>query len=126
MKTILLASLAAASISVATIFPSTSADAAVHKNDGRWSIEVITDQGGCDRAYRYSVIVQNGQARYGGTEPFVVSGQIAPNGNVRGTIAYGEKQAAVVGKLADGWGKGTWTFRGGQTCSGHWNAERRG
>jgi hypothetical protein len=43
-----------------------------NKHDGRWSIEVITEKGDCDRAYRYSVLVENGEARYGGSEPIKV------------------------------------------------------
>ena len=97
-----------------------------NKNDGRWSIEVITEKGECDRAYRYSVLVENGQARYGGSEPIQVSGKVAPSGAVKGSIAYGDNRADVVGNLSDGWGKGRWTWSGSRTCSGHWNAERRG
>lgn len=99
---------------------------AAHKNDGRWSIEVITDKGDCDRAYRYSVLIDKGEARYGGSEPITVAGKVAANGGVRGSIAYGENRANVVGRLADGWGQGQWTWAGSRSCSGHWNAERRG
>ncbi len=98
----------------------------VHKNDGRWSIEVITDKGDCDRAYRYSVLIEKGEARYGGSEPITVNGKVAPNGGVRGSIAYGDNRADVAGRLADGWGSGEWTWAGSRSCSGHWNAERRG
>lgn len=98
----------------------------IHKNDGRWSIEVVTDQGDCGRGYRYSVLIDKGEARYGGSEPIVVSGKVAPNGTVRGSIAYGSDQANVAGRLADGWGTGQWTWQGGKSCSGHWTAERRG
>ena len=97
-----------------------------NKHDGRWSIEVITEKGECDRAYRYSVLVENGEARYGGSEPIKVSGRVAPTGAVKGSIAYGENRADVVGSLSDGFGKGRWTWTGSRTCSGNWNAERRG
>lgn len=102
------------------------AAASAHQNDGRWSIEVITDKGGCDRAYRYSVLIEKGEARYGGSEPIVISGKVASNGGVRGTITYGDNRANVAGKLAEGLGSGQWTWQGSRTCSGHWNAERRG
>ena len=97
-----------------------------NKHDGRWSIEVITEKGDCDRAYRYSVLIQNGEARYGGSEPIQVSGKVAPTGAVKGSIVYGENRADVVGTLSDGFGKGRWTWAGSRTCSGNWNAERRG
>src|SRR3712207_6242052 len=37
------------------------AQAQTNRYDGNWSVEVVTEQGACDRAYRYPVIVQNGQ-----------------------------------------------------------------
>jgi hypothetical protein len=97
-----------------------------NKNDGRWSIEVITEKGDCDRAYRYSVLVENGKARYAGSEPIAVSGSVAPSGAVKGSIAYGENRAHVSGKLSEVSGTGQWTWSGSRTCSGRWNAERRG
>lgn len=94
--------------------------------DGSWSVEVITEQGDCDKAYRYLVAVRNGQVSYAGRENFDVSGQVAANGTVRGTIARGQDRASVSGRLAGGSGSGRWTASGARTCSGRWNAERRG
>jgi hypothetical protein len=95
--------------------------------DGNWSVEVITEKGDCDKAYRWPVIVQNGRARYGGPEGFNVSGQIAANGAVQGVISRGQDRANVRGRLSGGWGSGTWTASGGsRSCSGRWNAEKRG
>ena len=103
------------------------AEAAVPgKHDGRWSIEVITQKGDCDRAYRYSVIVEKGEARYAGSEPIAVSGRVASDGSVKGSIAYGDNRANVLGKLAESFGEGQWTWSGSRSCSGTWNAERRG
>ena len=34
--------------------------------DGNWSVEVVTQEGACDRAYRYAMVVENGVARYAG------------------------------------------------------------
>lgn len=96
------------------------------KNDGRWSIEVVTEKGDCDRAYRYALVIEGGRARYAGQEAIAVDGQVSLAGAVKGTIAYRDNKAAVVGQLADGAGTGTWTFAGARTCSGRWNAERRG
>ena len=59
-----------------------------NKHDGRWSIEVITEKGDCDRAYRYSVLVENGAARYAGSEPITVSGRVASNGAVNGSRRF--------------------------------------
>ncbi|SFV15977.1 hypothetical protein SAMN02799631_06257 [Methylobacterium sp. 174MFSha1.1] len=95
--------------------------------DGTWSVEVITESGACDRAYRYGVIIQNGQARYAGGGDFTVSGRVQPSGAVRATISRGDAAAQVVGRLgSEGAGNGTWTTSGSTSCKGRWNAERRG
>jgi hypothetical protein len=95
--------------------------------DGNWSVEVITEKGDCDRAYRYPVIIQNGRARYGGPESFNVSGSVAGNGAIQGSISRGQDRATVSGRLSGNNGSGTWTASGGsRTCSGRWNADKRG
>lgn len=111
---------------VLAIFAAPQTQAQTRRFDGTWSVEVVTEQGGCDRAYRYSVIVQNGRARYGGTENFDVNGQVRPNGSVSASISRGQDRANVSGRLSGGTGRGTWTTSGGRTCSGYWNAEKRG
>lgn len=93
--------------------------------DGTWTVEIVTEAGACDRAYRYPVRVENGQARFIGTA-FTVSGQVARNGMIRGSISSGLATATVVGKLsANGQGRGTWVASGPLECRGHWNAARR-
>ena len=95
--------------------------------DGSWSVEVITERGDCDRAYRYGLVIEGGQVRYAGGADFTVTGRVQPNGAVRGSIARGGSRADVVGRLATGGaGNGTWTTAGGRSCGGRWNAERRG
>jgi hypothetical protein len=102
------------------------AQAKASKFDGRWSIEVITENGGCDRAYRYSIMIEDGQARYGGREAFTVTGQVAPNGTVNGSISHGQDRAEVTGRLDGNLGTGTWKAAGtSRTCEGRWNAEKR-
>ncbi|GJE58860.1 hypothetical protein [Methylobacterium trifolii] len=94
--------------------------------DGTWSIEVITESGACDRAYRYGVRIDRGEASYPGSD-FRISGRVAPNGTVRATISNAAGSANVVGRLGrQGYGNGTWTTAGGIDCRGRWNAERRG
>ncbi len=99
---------------------------APNRFDGTWSVEVITESGSCDRAYRYGVIIENGQARYAGGGDFTVSGRVQPSGAVRATISRGDAAALVVGRLGAGRGNGTWTTSGSTSCKGNWNAERRG
>jgi hypothetical protein len=103
------------------------AQAQTNKFDGRWSIEVITEAGGCDKAYRYSILIEDGKARYGGREAFQVSGQVAANGAVSGSISHGQDRADVTGRLDGTMGVGTWKASGtSRTCTGRWNAEKRG
>ena len=102
------------------------AQAQTRRFNGTWSVEVVTDRGSCDRAYRYSIIVDNGRVRYGGPEAFDVTGQVQPNGAVRGSIARGQDRANVTGRLSGTAGTGTWTTSGSRSCGGTWNAEKRG
>ena len=111
---------------LAASFLAPAAQAQTNRFDGTWSVEVVTEQGACDRAYRYSVIVQNGRARYGGPEQFNVNGQVRPNGSVSASISRGQDRANVTGQLSGATGRGTWNTSGGRSCSGYWNAEKRG
>ncbi|MXQ14513.1 hypothetical protein [Microvirga makkahensis] len=112
-------------VTTATFLLAPEAQSQTNKFDGRWSVEVVTEQGACDRAYRYAVIVENGRARYGGPEQFDVNGQVRANGAVAASISRGQDRANVTGKLEGKWGRGTWRTSGGRVCSGYWTAERR-
>lgn len=93
--------------------------------DGTWSIEIVTESGACDRAYRYPVRIERGRPRLIGT-PFTIQGNVSENGIVRGSISNGTATADVRGRLGgDGFGAGTWVSSGALDCRGHWNAERR-
>jgi hypothetical protein len=116
--------LGAAAVTASFFAP--AAQAQTNRFDGTWSVEVVTEQGACDRAYRYSVIVENGRARYGGPEAFDISGSVQANGTVSATIARGQDRANVRGRLSGRTGTGTWSTSGGRVCSGNWNAEKRG
>ncbi|GJD74387.1 hypothetical protein [Methylobacterium goesingense] len=97
-----------------------------NRYDGTWSIEVVTLDGPCDRAYRYGVQIRRGEASYAGGE-FNISGRVSQNGAVRAVISRGNDAADVVGRLGrQGVGNGTWNTTGLIACSGRWNAERRG
>ncbi|KQP10019.1 MAG: hypothetical protein Q7T93_10315 [Methylobacterium sp.] len=97
-----------------------------NRYDGAWSIEVVTLDGPCDRAYRYGVRINRGEATYAGGD-FSISGRVSGNGAVRAVIRRGSDSADVVGRLGrQGTGGGTWNTTGLIGCSGRWNAERRG
>ena len=99
------------------------------KYDGVWSVVIITDNGTCDRAYRYSLRVDNGQIRYerepGGLE-INFGGKIDNNGRVQVNLSRGEQKATGTGRVAEDRGDGEWSGQSSDTkCSGRWEAERR-
>lgn len=99
-----------------------------HAYDGNWSIEVVTLEGPCERAYRYGVQIHRGEAFYPGGD-VNIRGRVAANGAVNGTIARGSDGAQVVGRLSkNGTGGGTWGSVGNSpiSCSGRWTARKRG
>jgi hypothetical protein len=100
--------------------------AAQQQFNGRWSVEVVTERGACDRAYRFPVVIERGRIRYGGPESLTISGTVTARGAVRSSIAADGMQADVTGRLSGATGTGTWEIAGGRSCGGTWNAERRG
>ncbi len=95
--------------------------------DGLWSVLIITEQGTCDRGYRYAVRIKGG--RVGHADPanssFRISGSVAGGGATRVNVARGNQSAAGSGRLGRDSGAGRWKSAKGE-CSGVWQAERRG
>jgi hypothetical protein len=91
--------------------------------DGVWSVVIVTEKGTCDRAYRYPIRIHNGSVLAEGSSPATITGRVAGNGAVAGTVSAGNKSATGSGRLSGTVGTGSW--RGGE-CSGTWEAERRG
>ena len=95
--------------------------------DGLWSVLIVTNSGPCDRAYRYGLSIQNGDVIYEGSAPVNVAGRVANNGLVKVRVWAGQQGAAGSGRLRRNDGNGTWRGTGSMgTCSGVWQAERRG
>ena len=92
--------------------------------DGTWSVLIVTQQGKCDRAYRYPVRISNGSVGYAGDASFNVSGNVGANGAVTVTVSRGSQSAKGIGQLSGNGGSGRWTAGSGE-CSGSWTAERR-
>lgn len=92
--------------------------------DGSWSVLIVTEQGKCDRAYRYPVKIENGSVGYAGNAAFTVSGKVGPNGAVIVTVSRGSQSANGTGQMSATDGSGRWTAGSGD-CSGTWTAERR-
>ncbi len=112
-------------LSCAVLVLTAGAASAQQQFNGNWSVEVITEKGRCDRAYRFPVVIQNGEVRYGGPESVNASGRVTSRGMIRGTLGRGSAQATVVGNLMERSGSGTWTGSGSLNCTGQWRAEKR-
>jgi hypothetical protein len=115
----------AAAAGLAFIAASGSAEAQ-QNFDGRWSVLLETQRGECDKAYRYPIAIENGIVRYAGDAGFNVTGKVAGNGTVQGSVRSGQTRASVNGRLAGSSGSGTWMISGSRNCSGNFTAEKRG
>lgn len=95
--------------------------------DGLWSVLIITEQGTCDRGYRYAVRIRNGRVSHAdpSSSSFNIQGRVAGGGGVRVSVARGEQRADGTGHLNRTSGSGKWRSAKGE-CSGIWTAERRG
>ncbi len=94
--------------------------------DGHWSVLIVTDAGTCDRAYRYALNIINGRVTYDDPS-FQVSGHVDARGHVNVTVAAGGERASGSGELSGDSGRGLWRgHSASSSCSGHWEAERRG
>lgn len=94
--------------------------------DGQWSVLIVTENGTCDRAYRYGVSIRSGGVYYdGGVVNF--TGRVQANGNVTVRVTSGSAFANGTGRLNRREGQGRWSGQSsGSRCSGYWTAERRG
>lgn len=92
--------------------------------DGVWSVVVVTEQGDCDRAYRYPIrINDDGSLINAGSTSFDISGKVARDGKLVVRLSYAGKSATGQGRLSGEGGTGKWS---GGACAGTWTAERRG
>jgi hypothetical protein len=91
--------------------------------DGLWSVVIVTQKGGCDRAYRYPIRISHGTMINEGSSPATITGTVGNNGKVSVTVTSGSRSASGSGRLSGSAGRGSW--QGGE-CSGVWEAERRG
>src|SRR6476469_2386494 len=113
-------------ILAASAIPASAAPITAGKQslDGTWSVLIVTEQGKCDRAYRYPVRISNGSVGYAGEASFNVSGSVGPNGAVTVMVSKGNQSARGSGQLSATDGSGYWVAGSGE-CSGSWTAERR-
>ena len=86
----------------AAVFMSGAAQAQANRFDGTCpSVEIITEKGECDKAYRYAIAIQDGRARYAGPEGFNISGSVSQRRGQRQHLPRtrpGECQRALGGQ----------------------------
>jgi hypothetical protein len=118
------AGLAAAALAASLTAPTAGAATPF---DGAWSVLIVTQQGECDRAYRYPIRIQNGVVTYGGEASFNVSGRVTGGGAVKVSVSRGSARADGSGRMSGSSGSGSWKGSSSTaSCSGTWTAERRG
>jgi hypothetical protein len=101
--------------------------AATTTYDGSWSVLILTQNGPCDRAYRYGVRISNGYVVNEGGEAVTLRGRVSPNGAIQVSVSSSVGQAEGEGRLSRGSGNGVWQGQSsGGSCAGTWQAERRG
>jgi hypothetical protein len=104
---------------------SAGAASAATPYDGRWSVVIQTTRGNCDQAYRYGLVISNGNVGYDGGGGFDVRGHVGAGGAVRVRVSAGRSYADGTGRLSRANGSGTWKGVGNGVCSGNWYAEKR-
>jgi hypothetical protein len=112
---------------LALVAAASSANAAVAGSafDGTWSVIAVTQQGGCDPTYNFSIQIAAGLItipQFSG-----LSGRVADTGAVQVSISNSGTQVTASGKLAVSAGRGQWNSRSNDgTCAGAWSARATG
>lgn len=95
--------------------------------DGLWSVLIITEQGTCDRGYRYAVRIRKGSVGHAdpSSSSFNIRGRVKGGGGICVSVTRGDKRADGCGRMTRNAGAGRWRSSKGE-CAGMWTAERRG
>ena len=112
----------------ATMAVPPSADAATRRRaagayDGTWNVVFATTRGNCSSGYSvpFTVIGSRVSSAGGGR----VSGSVNRAGAVAVRVSVGASKASGGGRLAGGYGAGSWSgIITGDRCSGTWQATR--
>jgi hypothetical protein len=94
-------------------------------HDGIYAVNIVTQQGSCNRDYHWMIAVSGGRVSSAGDTPMEASGQINQRGIVDLAFQRFGQVATVTGTLAKGSGSGTWSSKTMQ-CAGSWRATRQG
>jgi hypothetical protein len=95
--------------------------------DGLWSVLIVTEEGSCDRGYRYAVRIRRGKVSHAdpANSSFDIRGQVRKGGHIRVSVARGKQRADGTGRMTRDSGAGRWRSAKGE-CRGIWTAQRRG
>jgi hypothetical protein len=99
--------------------------AATQNPDGIYVVDITTQQGDCDKSYRWKISVSGGRISSAGDTPMEASGQINGGGTVDLAFQRMGQVAMVTGRLVRGSGSGTWSSST-MGCTGSWRALRQG
>jgi hypothetical protein len=100
---------------------STNATAAGSAFDGTWSVTAVTQQGGCDPTYSFSIQIAAGLITLPGFAG--LSGHVMDSGAVQASVSTSGTQVTAFGNLAGSAGRGHWNSRSNDgTCAGYWTA----
>jgi hypothetical protein len=94
-------------------------------HDGIYAVNIVTQQGSCNRDYHWMIAVSDGRVSSAGDTPMEASGQINQRGIVDLAFQRFGQVATVTGTLAMGSGSGTWSSKTMQ-CAGSWRATKQG
>ena len=110
-------------VAVATV-SATGATYARTSFDGGWTVQILTQRGGCDPNSSFGVEIRDGVVYGSGGLP--VRGRVSGNGAVSVSVASGDQRADGSGRLSASAGHGAWRGVGSRgVCAGHWFASRR-
>lgn len=100
---------------------SVNAAAAGSAFDGMWSVTAVTQQGGCDPTYNFSVQIAAGLITLPGFAG--LSGHVADGGAIEASVSSAGTRVTAFGSLAESAGRGQWNSRSNDgTCAGYWTA----
>jgi hypothetical protein len=112
-------------LALCVLLPMTGSASARSTYDGSWNLIFVTQHGGCDASYNFTVNVNNGIVSHPNLVRF--RGVVARSGAVRASVAVSDKFASGAGRLSGVSGRGSWSGHSGASrCSGYWTAQKNG
>lgn len=109
---------ASAPIAAASLSPA----AASPKHDGRWTVQLVTDQGWCG-THQWQIGVRGGRVTDIGAPGATANGRIDANGRVSLQIAKGTDVLQTSGVINEKGGGGAWVLPN-RSCTGRWVASK--